>query len=109
MNNKPQKAPIVTAAMGFANAAKIRLPHQLTTYLDGLDASIDGRGFNPDHQKAAEFVVEAVSFATIRRDALRQITTYPVTHPESIADIQSQFATAINAMQRLAIAALGDE
>jgi LmbE family N-acetylglucosaminyl deacetylase len=110
MNNKPRKPPsVVTAATSLANAAKIRLPHQLFTYLDGLDASMDGRGFNADHQKAAEVVVEAVRFATIRRDALKQITTYPVINPGSPADVQSQFATAINAMQRLAKAALGSD
>ncbi len=84
---KPKTAPIKTAAAGFANAAKVRLPAQLEAYLDGLDASIDGRGYDASHQKAADFVIEAVRRLTIHRDALTQIAEKPGLDMAAMRDL----------------------
>lgn len=42
----------------------------LSTYLDGLDASGDGRGFNGEHAKARVFVERACEAATINLEML---------------------------------------
>ena len=78
------------------------IPKILATFLDGLDASTDGRGFDAEHDTARKFVEDAVRFATIRRDALTKIAEYPVnsnSEPDAMA-------RAIEFMQDLALAAL---
>jgi hypothetical protein len=58
---------------------KSQIPNMLDTYLDGLDASMDGRGFGREHEIAARYVIDAVRYATVRRDALQRIANWPVT------------------------------
>lgn len=79
------------------------IPKILATFLDGLEASTDGRGFDAEHDAARRFVEDAVSFAVVRRDALTKIAEYPVndnSEPDAMA-------SAIEFMQDIARAALG--
>lgn len=52
---------------------KHKVPKILQTYLDGLDALVDGRGFNRDHEMARRYVTGAVQSFTIYNDALRHV------------------------------------
>lgn len=81
------------------------LPKILAKYLDGLDASADGRGFNAEHESARQYVESAVNLATIRRDALARIADFPANR-NSDPDLM---ARAIEFMQAIAQAALDAE
>ena len=80
------------------------LPKMLGVYLDGLDAAVDGRGFGQEHELARRYVEDAVRYATVRRDALKQIGNWPA-NGNSEPDVM---ACAIEAMKDLARAALGE-
>lgn len=98
MRKKPATTP-KSMAKNLATASNTSLPRILDTYLDDLDASADGRGWDYDHQKTADYVINAVRYATIRRDALQTIADYPT-------DAETSLTTAIDGMKKLAKAAL---
>lgn len=79
------------------------IPKMLETYLDGLDAFGDGRGFDHKHETARQYVEDAVRYATIRRDALQRIADWPVSGNSWKCD---DIANALDAIKDLARAAL---
>lgn len=62
------------------------VPKILETYLDGLDALTDGRGFDASHEKARVYVECAVRNATIWRDALETIAMGNMD-PDAMVDL----------------------
>lgn len=94
---------IITPPKNAKHKPGSTVPIQLETYLDGLDAFADGRGFDGEHETARRYVEGAVLYATIRRDALERIANWPVnanSDPETMGQ-------ALDNIKDLAFAALG--
>lgn len=93
---------------------KPKLHKMLVKYLDGLDASVDGRGFNQSHEDARIFVEQACNAFCIVEQLSRMTTpTDGVDDKDAAEDIMADLddetlcdsASTLYAMIRLARAA----